>query len=67
MNSEYSNSEPMKLSKSLYTILCHKIIIFMIVLLVMDEVYLDVAFVHPFQEFLIKLVMASGKFILDIN
>ena len=39
----------------------------MIVLLVMDEVYLDVAFVHSFQEFLIKLVMASGKFILDIN
>ena len=27
MNSEYSNSEPIKLSKSLYTILCHKIII----------------------------------------
>ena len=27
----------------------------------------DVAFVHPFQEFLIKLVTASGKFILDIN
>ena len=26
MNSEYSNSEPIKLSKSLYTILCHKII-----------------------------------------
>ena len=25
MNSEYSNSEPIKLSKSLYTILCHKI------------------------------------------
>ena len=41
--------------------------IFMIILLVMDEVYLDVAFVHPFQEFLIKLVMASGKFILEIN
>ena len=39
----------------------------MIILLVMDEVYLDVAFVHPSQEFLIKLVMASGKFILDIN
>ena len=39
----------------------------MIILLVMDEVYLDVAFVHPFQEFLIKLVMASGKFILAIN
>ena len=39
----------------------------MIILLVMDEVYLDVAFVHPFQEFMIKLVMASGKFILDIN
>ena len=39
----------------------------MIVLLVMDEVYLDVAFAHAFQEFLIKLVMASGKFILDIN
>ena len=39
----------------------------MIVLLVMDEVYLDVAIVHPFQEFLIKLVMASEKFILDIN
>ena len=35
----------------------------MIILLVMDEVYLDVAFVHPFQEFLIKLVMAF----LDIN
>ena len=33
----------------------------MIVLLVMDEVWLDVVFVHPFQEFLIKLVMASGK------
>ena len=26
MNSEYSNSEPIKLSKSSYTILCHKII-----------------------------------------
>ena len=39
----------------------------MIILLVMDEVYLDVAFVHPFQEFLIKFVMASGKFILEIN
>ena len=39
----------------------------MIILLVMDEVYLDVVFVHPFREFLIKLVMASGKFILDIN
>ena len=39
----------------------------MIILVVMDEVYVDVAFVHPFQEFLIKLVMASGKFILDIN
>ena len=39
----------------------------MVILLVMDEFYLDVAFVHPFQEFLIKLVMASGKFILDIN
>ena len=39
----------------------------MIILLVMDEVYLDVAFVHQLQEFLIKLVMASGKFILDIN
>ena len=25
--------------------------IFMIILLVMDEVNLDVAFVHPFQEF----------------
>ena len=34
----------------------------------MDEVDLDVAFVHPFQEFPIKMVMqASGKFILDIN
>ena len=34
----------------------------------MDEVDLDVAFVHPFQEVLIKMVMqASGKFILDIN
>ena len=32
----------------------------MIVLLVMDEVHLDVAFVHPFQEFPIKLVMAIG-------
>ena len=39
----------------------------MIILLVMDEVYLDVAFVHPFQEFLIKLVMTSGKFIIEIN
>ena len=39
----------------------------MIVLLVMDEVYLDAAFVRPFQEFLIKLVISSGKFILDIN
>ena len=39
----------------------------MIVLLVLDEVHLDVEFVDPFQEFLIKLVMASGKFILDIN
>ena len=39
----------------------------MIILLVVDEVYLDVAFVHPFQEFLIKLFMASGKCILDIN
>ena len=39
----------------------------MIILLVMDEVYLDVAFVHPFQELLIKLVMAPGKFILEIN
>ena len=39
----------------------------MIVLLVMDEVYLDVAFVHPFQEFQIKFVMASGNFIFDIN
>ena len=28
---------------------------------------LDVDFVHPFQEFLIKLVTASEKFILDIN
>ena len=26
MNSEYSNSEPIKLSKTSYTILCHKII-----------------------------------------
>ena len=26
MNSEYSNREPIKLSKSSYTILCHKII-----------------------------------------
>ena len=33
----------------------------------MDEVDLDVAFVHPFQEFLIKMVMASGKFSLGIN
>ena len=39
----------------------------MIILLAMDKVYLDVAFVHKFQEFLIKLVMASGKFILEIN
>ena len=28
MNSEYSNSEPIKLSKSLYTILCHLINIY---------------------------------------
>ena len=41
--------------------------IFMIILLVMDEVYRDVAFLHPVQEFLIKLVMASGKYILEIN
>ena len=26
MNSEFSNSEPIKLSNSSYTILCHKII-----------------------------------------
>ena len=39
----------------------------MIILLVMDEVYLDVTFVHPFQEFLINLLMASGKFIRDTN
>ena len=26
MNSKYSNNEPVKLSKSSYTILCHKII-----------------------------------------
>ena len=30
MNSEYSNSEPIKLSKSSYTILCHKIIYYII-------------------------------------
>ena len=41
--------------------------IFVIILLVLNEVDLDVAFVHPFQEFLIKVVTASGKFILDIN
>ena len=41
--------------------------IFMIILLVINEVDLDVAFVHPFQEFLIKLVTASGKFIIDIS
>ena len=28
MSSEYSNSEPIKLSKSSYTILCHKINIY---------------------------------------
>ena len=41
----------------------------MMILLVINEVDadLDVAFVHPFQEFLIKLLTASGKFILDIN
>ena len=39
----------------------------MIILLVINEADLDAAFVHPFQEFLIKLVTVSGKFILDIN
>ena len=41
----------------------------MIILLVINEVHvdLDVAFVHPFQEFLNKLATASGKFILDID
>ena len=41
--------------------------IFVIILLVINEVDLDVVFMHPFQEFLIKLVTSSGKFILDIN
>ena len=36
-------------------------LIFVIIFLVIDEVDLDVAFVHPFQEFLIKLVTASEK------
>ena len=45
----------------------HNTFIFIIILLVINEVDLDVAFVHPFQQFLIKLVTASGKFILDIN
>ena len=47
----------------------HNTFIFMIILPVINEVHvdLDVAFVHTFQEFLIKLVTASGKFILDIN
>ena len=41
--------------------------IFVIILLVINEVDLDVVFMYPFQEILIKLVTASGKFILDIN
>ena len=41
--------------------------IIMTILLVINEVDLDVAFVHLFQGFLIKLVTASGKFIIDIN
>ena len=41
--------------------------IFVIILLVINEVDLDVVFVHPFQEFPIKLVAASRKFILDVN
>ena len=45
----------------------HNTFIFMIILLVLNEVDPDVAFVYPFQEFLIKLVTVSGKFILDIN
>ena len=40
--------------------------IFMIILLLINEVDLDLAFVHPFhgQEFLIKLLTASGKFLI---
>ena len=45
----------------------HNIFIFLIILLVINEIDLDVAFVHPFQQFLIKLETASEKFILDIN
>ena len=45
----------------------HNTFIFMIILLVINEVDLDVAFVHTFQEFLVKLVTATGKFIPDIN
>ena len=39
----------------------------MIILQVIIEVDLYVAFVHPFQEFLVKLVTASGKLFLNIN
>ena len=39
----------------------HNTFIFMIILLVINEVDLDVGFVHPFQEFLIKLVTALWK------
>ena len=37
---------------------------FMIILLVINEVDQDVAYVHPFQGFLIKLVTASGNLFL---
>ena len=45
----------------------HNRFIFIIILLVVNEVDLDVAFVHSFQQFPTKLVTASGKFILDVN
>ena len=55
MNSEYSNSEPIKLSKSSYTILCHKIIAYIVLEQIVITCFgISDQFSDPVQEFMLK-------------